>query len=141
MSTEHFHVHGPHEHEVTKVQGLISAPFPQVLRSMGAGTSSLETSSPGPSSRVEEFACPIAPAPPTACGVVNGDPAAGTAICGGLCPPRSVCAWVPTGFLPGGCQCVDNPCGDVGNSCGGSGPNQNATCQTVPIGSGCGCAD
>jgi sugar lactone lactonase YvrE len=57
---------------------------------------------------IQKFACPIPP-PPAECGVVNGDPAAGTATCGGPCPPETpVCAWVPgtrTGTGTGACRC------------------------------------
>jgi hypothetical protein len=60
--------------------------------------------------RIQKFACPIPPPPPPGCGVANGDPGAGTAICGGPCPlDFPFCAWVP-GTVTGSCRCVDNPC-------------------------------
>jgi DNA-binding beta-propeller fold protein YncE len=89
---------------------------------------------------VQKFACPIPPLPPTACGVVNGDPAAGTAICGGPCPlDFPFCAWVP-GTVTGSCRCVDNPCpvGAVGAVCSGNLCSiQSQTCMTS--GGGCAC--
>jgi hypothetical protein len=78
----------------------------------------------GPTSnRIEKFACPIPPPPPPVCGLVNGDPAAGTAICGGPCPlDFPFCAWVPgTVAGEGACRCVDNPCAPgVGGTCSGA---------------------
>jgi streptogramin lyase len=90
--------------------------------------------------RIEKFACPIPPPPPTLCGVVNGDPGAGTATCGGPCPlDFPFCAWVP-GTVTGACRCVDNPCpvGVVGAVCSGNlCPIQSQTCTTS--GGGCAC--
>jgi hypothetical protein len=91
--------------------------------------------------RIEKFACPIPPAPP-ACGVINGDPGAGTATCGGPCPlDFPFCAWVP-GTVTGSCRCVDTPpCGSVvGVACSGSFcGSQNETCVTGGIASTCQC--
>jgi hypothetical protein len=91
--------------------------------------------------RIEKFACPIPPPLPTVCGVVSGDPAAGTAFCGGPCPlDFPVCAWVP-GTVTGSCRCVDNPCpvGAVGSACSGNlCSNQSQTCGTNETGQ-CAC--
>jgi sugar lactone lactonase YvrE len=88
--------------------------------------------------RIEKFACPIPPPPPPVCGVVNGDPAADTAICGGPCPlDFPFCAWVP-GTVTGACRCVDNPCGSVPTACGGSLCSiQNQSCTSVTGGCAC----
>jgi hypothetical protein len=75
--------------------------------------------------RIEKFACPI---PPRPCGVVNGDPAAGTAICGGPCPADlPFCVWVPG---TGACQCVnlDATCGGSVTCTRGLCSNQSQTC-------------
>jgi hypothetical protein len=88
--------------------------------------------------RVEKFACPILP--PPSCGVVSGDPATGTATCGGPCPSDfPFCAWVP-GTVTGSCRCVDNPCpvGVVGAVCSGNlCSSQSQTCTTTGLGCVC----
>jgi hypothetical protein len=89
--------------------------------------------------RIEEFACPIPPPPPTACGVINGDPATDSAICGGPCPlDFPFCAWVPGAATgEGTCRCVDNQCGN-GGACNTSLCSiQSQTCTTS--GGGCAC--
>jgi len=79
---------------------------------------------------------------PIECGVVSGDPNAGTAMCGGRCPEEfPLCEFVP-GFGGGRCTCVDHQCGGPGtpgvacneNLC----PGQEQICTTLADGS-CGC--
>jgi DNA-binding beta-propeller fold protein YncE len=90
--------------------------------------------------RIQKFACPIPPSPPPTCGIVNGDPAADTAICGGPCPlDFPFCAWVP-GTVTGSCRCVDNPCplGAAGAVCSGNlCAIQSQTCMTASGGCTC----
>jgi sugar lactone lactonase YvrE len=92
--------------------------------------------------RVSKFACPIPPPPPTECGVVGGDPAAGTATCGGPCPVDvPFCVWVPgTGSGTGACQCVngDSPCGGSVTCAAGLCSIQSQTCVR-PGGGACTC--
>jgi hypothetical protein len=73
------------------------------------------------------------------CGVVSGDPDAGTATCGGRCPlDFPFCEFVP-GTAGGRCTCADHQCGTVGVACGGNFcPGQAEICMTMADG-GCGC--
>jgi sugar lactone lactonase YvrE len=68
---------------------------------------------------IQKFGCPVPPPPPPLCGLIAGDPAAGTAVCGGPCPLEfPFCGWV----AGRGCTCVDNPCaaGIAGTGCSGT---------------------
>jgi DNA-binding beta-propeller fold protein YncE len=87
--------------------------------------------------RIQKFACPIPPPPPPICGVVNGDPAAGTAICGGPCPTEfPACVWVPAAGGGGVCECLDNPCAPgIPSGCSGT----LCTIQSQTCGTDCVC--
>lgn len=80
---------------------------------------------------------------PMECGVVSGDPSAGTAMCAGPCPlDFPFCEFVP-GTAGGRCTCVDHRCGGPGNPglackedfC----PGQGQICTTLADGGSCGC--
>ncbi len=77
--------------------------------------------------------------PPLECGVVSGDPSAGTAMCGGRCPLEfPFCEFVPAP-AGGRCTCVDHQCGTAGLACSGNFcPSQEQTCTTLADGS-CAC--
>jgi len=88
------------------------------------------------------LACGCVPAPtptPIECGVTSGDPASGTAVCGGECPLEfPFCEFVP-GTTSGRCTCVDHMCGSPGVACGGNFcPSQLQACTMLSDGS-CAC--
>ncbi len=72
------------------------------------------------------------------CGVIRGDPNAGTAVCGGACPVEfPFCGWVQ-GTTSGECKCVDTMCGQSTACTTSQCPGQTDICVSTGAG-GCAC--